>query len=82
MDFRFPEAFLMLLHQGVGLGQRLETVFRVAQVVADFRQQGAQEWDAHRCPGGLKGGDPLTYLGHSRLALALHSQRPPAQARS
>jgi hypothetical protein len=24
MDFRLPPAFLMLLHQGVGLGQRLE----------------------------------------------------------
>src|SRR5215831_2288167 len=43
--FRFPEAFLVLLHQGVGLGQRLEAVFHVAQVGTDFRQQGAQVWD-------------------------------------
>jgi hypothetical protein len=26
MDFRFPPAFLLLLHQGVGLGQRLDAV--------------------------------------------------------
>ena len=30
-DFCFPVAFLMLLHQGVRLGQRLEAVCRVAQ---------------------------------------------------
>ena len=40
MDFRFPPALLMLLHQGMGLDQRLEAVFRVAQVGRDFRQQG------------------------------------------
>jgi hypothetical protein len=45
MDFRLPPAFLLLLHQGVGLGQRLEAVFRVAQVGSDIRQQGAQVWD-------------------------------------
>src|SRR5262245_4526395 len=44
-DFRFPVPFLMLLYQGVGLGQRLEAVFRVAQVVMYFRQHGAQVWD-------------------------------------
>jgi hypothetical protein len=38
MDFRFPVAFVMLLQQGVGLGQRLEAVCRVAQVVTDVRQ--------------------------------------------
>jgi 5-methylcytosine-specific restriction endonuclease McrA len=37
-DFRFPAAFLLLLHQGVGLGQRLEAVVRVAQVIRDVRQ--------------------------------------------
>ena len=37
-DFRFPPAVLMLLHQGVGLSQRLEAIFRVAQVGRDFRQ--------------------------------------------
>ena len=26
IDFRFPPAFLLLLHQGVGLSQRLEAV--------------------------------------------------------
>jgi hypothetical protein len=36
-DFGFPPAFLMPLHQGVGLGQRLEAVCRVPQVVTDFR---------------------------------------------
>ena len=36
MDFRFPVAFLVLLYQGLGLGQRLEAVFRVAQMVTDF----------------------------------------------
>ena len=82
IDFRFPPAFLMLLHQGVGLGQCLEAVFRVAQVGRDVRQQGAQVWDEQRCPGGPQGGDPLADLGHPLLALALHGQRPPTQARS
>ena len=72
----------MLLHQGVGLGQRLEAVFRVAQVDTDIRQQGAQVWDTQRCPGGPPGGDPLADLGQPRLALALHGQRPPTHARS
>ena len=36
MDFRFPVAFIMLLHQGVRLGQRLEAVRRVAQMGTDF----------------------------------------------
>ncbi len=72
----------MLLHQGMGLGQCLEAVFCVAQVVRDFRQQGAQVWDGQRCPGGSPGGDPLAYLGHPLLALALHGQRPPTEARS
>ena len=35
-----------------------------------------------RCPGGSIGGDPLTDLGHSRLALPLHGQRPPTHARA
>ena len=82
IDFRFPPAFLMLLHQGVGLGQRLEAVFRVAQVGRDVRQHGAKVWDEQRCPGGPLGGDPLAHLGHPLLALALHGQRPPTQARS
>ena len=34
------------------------------------------------CPSGSVGGDPLAYLGHPCLALALHGQRPPAQDRS
>ena len=49
---------------------------------ADVRQQGAKVWDVQRCPGGPPGGDPLADLGHPRLALALHGQRPPTQARS
>src|SRR5207249_3744860 len=73
-DFRFPKAFLMLLHQGVGLGQRLEAVFRVAQVVRDFRQHGAIVWDVLRCPGGPPGGDPLADLRQPLLTLALHGQ--------
>src|SRR5262245_51150465 len=81
-DFRFPPAFLMLLHQGVSLGQRLEAVFRVAQVSRDLRQQGAQVWNPQCCPRGLVGGDPLADLGHPRLTLALHGQRPSTQARS
>ena len=63
IDFRFPVAFLMLLYQGVGFGQRLEAVFRVAQVVTDVRQHGAQVWDVQRCPSGPPGGDPLADLG-------------------
>jgi len=81
-DFRFPVAFLVLLHQGVGLGQGLEAVCRVAQVARDVRQHGAKVWDIQRYPGGPPGGDPLAYPCHPRLALALHSQRPPTQARS
>ena len=77
IDFRFPPAFLLLLHQGVGLGQRLEAVCRVAQVGTDVRQQGAKVWDDQRCPGGPQGSNPLADLGHPRLALALHGQRPP-----
>ena len=72
-DFRFPAAFLMLLHQGVGLGQRLETVFRVAQMVTHLRQYGASVRDEPRCsPGGRQGSDPLADLGHPLLALVLH----------
>ena len=37
MDFRCPPAFLLLLYQGVGLGECLEAVFCVAQMVTDFR---------------------------------------------
>ena len=40
-DFCFPAAVLMLLDQGVGLGQRLEAVVRVAQVGRDVRQHSA-----------------------------------------
>ena len=36
-----PAAVLMLLDQGVGLGQRLEAVVRVAQVGRDVRQHSA-----------------------------------------
>src|SRR5262245_42933604 len=81
-DLRFPPAFLMLLHQSVGLGQRLEAIVRVAQVVTDFCQQGVKVWDAQYYPGSLPGSDPLMHQGHSRLTLALHGQRPAAQARS
>ena len=49
---------------------------------ADVRQHGAKVWDEQRCPGGPPGGDPLADLGHPLLALALHGQRPPTQARS
>jgi hypothetical protein len=37
MDFRLPPAFLMLLYQGVGFGQRLEAVCRVPQVGTNVR---------------------------------------------
>ena len=40
----------MLLHQGVGLGQGLEAVVRVAQVGTDIRQHGAQVGDEHAAP--------------------------------
>jgi hypothetical protein len=70
----------MLLYERVGLGQRLEAVCGVAQVVRDLCQQGAQVWDDQRCPGGPSGGDPLTYLNQSLLALTLHGPRPPTQA--
>jgi hypothetical protein len=41
VDFRFPDAFFMLIHQRVSLDQRLEAVFRMAQAIRNFRQQGA-----------------------------------------
>ncbi|HEY7491535.1 MAG TPA: hypothetical protein VIH59_10565 [Candidatus Tectomicrobia bacterium] len=66
MDFRFPLAFLMSLHQGMGLGQNLETVFRVAQVVTHSRQQDAPVWDVQRRPGGSVGGDLLADPGPPR----------------
>ena len=72
-DFCFAPAGLMLLHQGVGLSQRLEAVFRVAQRITHCRQRDETAWDKRPCPGSLRGGDPLAYLGHPRLALALHS---------
>src|SRR4029453_2048365 len=43
-DFRFPVAFLMLLYQGVGLSQRLEAVFRMAEVGTDVCQHSAKVW--------------------------------------
>src|SRR5882724_958081 len=77
VDFRFPPAFLMLLHQGMCLDQRLEAVCRVAQEGTDFRQHGAKVWDEQCCRGGSAGGDPLADLCHPLLALALQCQRPP-----
>src|SRR5262249_39734934 len=82
IDFCFPPAFLILLHQGVRLGQRLEAVFRVAQVGRDVRQQDTKVRDAHCCSGVPKGSDPLADLSHSLLALALHDERPPTEDRS
>ena len=72
----------MLLHQGMGLGQRLEAVCPCGP--GGHRRPPAQckSMGLQRCPGGPKGGDPLAYLGHALLALALHGQRPPTQARS
>jgi hypothetical protein len=64
----------------MGLGQRLEAIFHVAQVGSDFRQHGAQVWDIQCCSGGPPGGDPLADLGHPHLALALHGQHPPTHA--
>ena len=72
----------MLLHQGVGLGQRLEALYRVAQVGSDVGQHSAIIWDEQSGPSGSVGGDPLAYLGHPRLALALYDQSPPTQDRS
>ena len=80
-DFRFPPAFLMLLHQGVGLGQRLEAVFRVAQVVSDLRQHGAKVGTSSAVPVARKAAIPWRTCGHPLLALALHGQRPPTQDR-
>jgi hypothetical protein len=57
-NFRFPPAFVMLLHQGVGLGQRLEALFRVAQVGSDVGQHGAIIGDEQSGPRGAVGGDP------------------------
>jgi hypothetical protein len=54
----------------------------VAQVGRDVRQPGVKVWDRHRCPAGSVGDDPLADLGHSRLVLALHGQRPPTHTRS
>jgi hypothetical protein len=68
----------MLLYQGVGLGQCLEAIFRVAQVVRDFCQYDVKPWDCQRCPSGLVSRYPTVDLYHSLLALALHGQRPPA----
>jgi hypothetical protein len=36
----------------VGLGQCLQAVFPVTQVVTDVRQQGAHIGNHERCPGG------------------------------
>src|SRR5256886_14633513 len=77
MDFRLPPAFLLLLYQGVGLGQCLEAIFRVAQVGSDVGQHGAIIWDEQSGPSGSVGGDPLAYLGHPRLAPALYDPSPP-----
>jgi hypothetical protein len=46
-DFRFPSAFLELLHQSMGLGQRLDPVFGVAQGGRDVREQGTHLRDDH-----------------------------------
>jgi hypothetical protein len=73
MDFRFPVAFLMLLHQRVRLGQHLEAIFYVAQVVSDFRQPGTEAWDEQCCPSGSPGSDPLADLSHPLLAPVLHN---------
>jgi hypothetical protein len=81
-DFRFPPAFLVLLHQGVGLGQCLEAVFYVAQVGSNIRQHRTKVGNEQSCPSGLPRGDPLADLGHPMLALALHGQRPPTEDRS
>ena len=81
-DFRFPPTFLLLLHQGVGLGQRLEAVFRVAEVGADVRQPGAKVWDEHAAPVARESSDPLADLGYLLLTLALEGQRPATQDRS
>jgi hypothetical protein len=67
----------VLLHQGVGLGQRLEAVVQMAQVGRDVRQHGAQVENEQRCPSGAKGGDALAYLGHRLLVLGLPGERPP-----
>jgi hypothetical protein len=61
-DFCPLHALLILLHQGIGLGQRLEAIVRVAQMVRDVRQHEAQAWAGQHCPGGPPGGDPLTDL--------------------
>ena len=68
MDFRFPVAFLMLLDQGVSLGQRLEAVCRVAQVCRLPASQGPRVMTASACPSTLPppsppgGGWPLFAL--------------------
>jgi hypothetical protein len=72
MDFRFPAAFLLLLHQGMGRGQHLEAIFRVTLVGRDFRQNSVKPWDAQHCSGGLPGGNPLADLGYPLLTPALH----------
>ena len=46
-----------MLLQDLGLGQRLEAVFRVPQVGKDFRQHDAQYWDAQHCRGGCDKGE-------------------------
>src|SRR5215471_15899297 len=54
----------------------------MAQMVADFRQQGVKEWDEHRCPGGPIGSEPLAYLCYSLLTLAVQGQHPSTHDRS
>ena len=59
-DFRFPPAFLVLLYQCVGLGQHLEAIFRVAQMVTDvpagcksIGHTALPHWpERQRSPGG------------------------------
>ena len=66
----------------MSFGQRLEALFRVAQVGSDFCQPGTKAGDEHRGPDGLPDGEPLVDLDLPRLALTLHGQRPPTQERS
>ena len=70
-----------LLHQGVGLGQGLEAVGGVAQVVSDLRQHGAKVWDVTAAPVARQAVIPGAPVSSPASPWSC-GQRPPTQARS
>ena len=83
-DFRFPKAFLMLLYQGVGLGQCLKTVFCVAQVGRSLsRSNNVTSWcGSMDFPCVLQAsheGDSALFIDGDSQELAALPERPVAR---